>query len=168
MVHQGDSEYSRAPEIEDVINICRALNQANAKYILIGGFAVIFHGGLRSTKDIDLLVDSADENIAKIKKALSILSDQAVLQITDDDVRQYEVVRIADEVVIDLMAKACNVTHQDAVDFIDWMELEPGLKIPVANKEILIKMKNTVRPSDKMDVLLLQNLIEEENLLKKK
>ena len=39
-----DGAYSRAPEPEDVARICRALNDAGARYVLIGGFAVIVHG----------------------------------------------------------------------------------------------------------------------------
>jgi hypothetical protein len=47
----------RPPTLDDVRRICRALEEAGARYVLIGGFAVILHGGERTTKDIDLLVD---------------------------------------------------------------------------------------------------------------
>ena len=67
--------YARAPEPEDLIRICRALNDAGALYVLIGGFAVVAHGASRFTKDIDLLVDEAPENIARVKHCLSILAD---------------------------------------------------------------------------------------------
>ena len=56
--------YARAPEPSDVVRICRALNEAGARYILIGGFALIAHGAARFTKDIDLLVDEAPDNVA--------------------------------------------------------------------------------------------------------
>jgi hypothetical protein len=62
----------RPPTIADVGRICRALQEAGARYVLIGGFAVILHGGHRTTKDIDLLVDPAPENVARLKKALSM------------------------------------------------------------------------------------------------
>ena len=52
-----DGPYAREPQVEDLVRICRALNDAGARYLLIGGFAVIAHGGARTTKDIDLLVD---------------------------------------------------------------------------------------------------------------
>ena len=55
----NDRAYSRAPTVEDVIQICRKLNEADARYVLIGGFAVILHGSGRTTKDIDLLVDTS-------------------------------------------------------------------------------------------------------------
>jgi len=45
----------RPPTIDDVRRLCRALDEAQARYVLIGGFAVILPGGERTTKDVDLL-----------------------------------------------------------------------------------------------------------------
>ena len=39
-----DREYSRQPRLEDLTKICAALNREGARYILIGGFAVIAGG----------------------------------------------------------------------------------------------------------------------------
>jgi hypothetical protein len=64
---QDDDRRARAPEPDDVVRICRALNDAGARYLLIGGFAVIAHGAGRFTKDIDLLVDDAPANVARVK-----------------------------------------------------------------------------------------------------
>jgi hypothetical protein len=41
---QDDREYSRAPELEDLLSLCKALNAEGVRYVLIGGFAVILHG----------------------------------------------------------------------------------------------------------------------------
>ena len=46
---------SRAPELEDLLTLCKALNAQRVRYALIGGFAVILHGFVPATKDIDLL-----------------------------------------------------------------------------------------------------------------
>jgi predicted nucleotidyltransferase len=91
-----DGPYAREPQIEDLVRICRALNAAGARYILIGGFAVIAHGGARTTKDIDLLVDAASDNVARVKQALRILEDRAVDEVADTDVARYTVVRVAE------------------------------------------------------------------------
>ena len=155
MDDQSDGPFSRPPEMEDLFAVCKRLNECHANYVLIGGFSVILHGFERTTKDIDLLVDSSVHNIQKVKEALSYLPDKAVLQVEDNDVDQYQVVRVADEFVIDLMAKACGVSYEEAKDSIEWMEIE-GVKIPVASKELLIRTKDTVRPSDKMDVEFLK------------
>ncbi len=60
--HEGP--YAREPQFADLVRICRALNDAGARYVLIGGFAVIAHGGARTTKDIDLLIDASAVNVA--------------------------------------------------------------------------------------------------------
>ncbi len=39
-----DREYSRQPRPEDLTRICASLNREGARYLLIGGFAVITHG----------------------------------------------------------------------------------------------------------------------------
>lgn len=62
MDDQDDREYSRAPELEDLLALCKALNAEGVRYLLIGGFAVILHGFVRATKDIDLLIDASVEN----------------------------------------------------------------------------------------------------------
>lgn len=152
---------ARAPEIEDVIKICRALNENGAEYVLIGGIAVILHGFARGTRDIDFLVNSEPENIKKIKKALACLPDNAISLIEGNEVKKYSVVRIADEVVVDLLEKACGIDYDKAKKDIILFEVD-GVDIHIANKELLIKTKNTVRPGDKMDVEFLKEALKKE------
>lgn len=161
MVNNTNGEYSRAPEFEDLISLCRSLNEAGARYILIGGFAVVLHGYTRATKDIDLLVDPSQENIQRIKKALSSLPDNAIALIHDDEVQKYPVVRIADEIVVDLLAKACGISYEEASKELEHREIE-GVKIPIPTTALLLRMKDTVRPGDKADADFLKALIEEE------
>lgn len=157
-----DRAYARAPELEDVINLCRALNTAGVQYVLIGGFAVIFHGFVRGTKDIDLLVDAAPDNVARIKRALATFPDNAAALMADDEVAQYQVVRIADEIVVDLMAKACGIDYLAAQAGIEWITVE-GVRIPLASKALLIQTKATWRPSDHVDVEYLKARIAEDD-----
>ena len=123
MDDQSDRTYSRSPEFEDLISVCHQLNDAGVHYILIGGFAVILHGFVRTTCDIDLLVDSSEENVRKIKKALSTLPDNAISLIEDNEIKKYSVVRIADEIVIDLMEKACGIDFLEASHGIEFKEI---------------------------------------------
>lgn len=48
MDDQDDRRYSRAPELEDLLSLCEALNRESVPYLLIGGFAVILHGFVRN------------------------------------------------------------------------------------------------------------------------
>ncbi|HEX6159430.1 MAG TPA: type II toxin-antitoxin system prevent-host-death family antitoxin [Thermoanaerobaculia bacterium] len=78
MDDQDNREYSRAPELEDLLTLCKALNAEGVRYVLIGGFAVILHGFVRATKDIDLLIDASSENVQRLKRAMAVLPDNAI------------------------------------------------------------------------------------------
>jgi hypothetical protein len=155
---EDDAVYAREPEPGDVIRICRALNEAKARYLLVGGFAVIAHGAGRFTKDIDLLVDDTPENVRRIKAGLTVLADNAAADIADDDVQQHTVVRVADEVVVDLMGRACGVSYEEAARDAELFERE-GVAIPVASPRTLIRLKQTTRPQDALDRAFLEGVL---------
>ena len=113
MDDDADGEYSRAPRIEDVARLCQSLNDQRARYLLIGGFAMILHGSVRGTKAIDLLVDPAPDNVRALKRALAVLPDNAVRDVDDGDLLEFGVVRVADEIVVDLMPSACGIVLAD-------------------------------------------------------
>ena len=156
-----DRGYSRAPELEDLVSLCKALNQEEVRYVLIGGFAVILHGFVRATKDVDLLVDASVENVRRLKRAMANLPDNAIALMSDDEVDRYGVVRVADEFVVDLMKSACGIEYEEASSHIERREID-GVVIPIADEELLIRTKDTVRPSDAADVRFLRLKISEE------
>ena len=162
MDDEPDGLYSRAPELEDILALCRALDREQVRYLLIGGFAVILHGFVRTTKDIDLLVDPSDANVQAIKRALSTLPDNAVEAVAVSDVREHTVVRVADEIVVDLMASACGVTYDEALRLGVEERRIGDVVIRLAGKRALIRMKDTVRDSDRMDVRFLQMRLQDE------
>jgi hypothetical protein len=155
-----DDRSARAPEPDDVLRICRALNELGARYLLIGGFAVIAHGAGRFTKDIDLLVDDAPENVARVKRALSVLADNAAAEVADDDVQRHAVVRVADEVIVDLMGRACGLSYAEAARDAETIERE-GVPIPLASPATLIRTKDTHRPQDALDRAFLEGVLRE-------
>jgi nucleotidyltransferase AbiEii toxin of type IV toxin-antitoxin system len=153
-----DDRYARAPTAADVVRICRALNAAQARYLLIGGFAVIAHGAGRFTRDIDLLVDDSPGNVARVKQALAVLPDNAVAQVADEDVQRHTVVRVADEVVVDLMGRACGLSYAEAAADAETLVRE-GVSIPVASPRTLIRLKDTPRPQDAIDRAFLEGVL---------
>lgn len=158
----SDRGNPRAPELEDLLNLCAALRREEVRYVLIGGFAVILHGWVRATKDIDLLVDVSVPNVQALKRALSVLPDNAVALIDDGEVAEYSVVRIADEIVVDLMKEACGIDYRAAVEGGVEETTVEGIEIRLASKDLLIRTKQTVRESDAMDVRFLRMKTDEE------
>ena len=119
---------------------------------------MVFHVFNRATEDIDLLVDKVASNISLLKKALSILPDNAVKEVINTDIEEYGVVRVADEVVVDLMGSACGIDFKSAESQIEWLELE-GVKIPFASAELMLKTKQTLREKDEIDRLYLKRIL---------
>jgi hypothetical protein len=54
----------------DFEEFLKFLKEENAEFIIIGGYAVAFHGYVRATNDMDLFFRATDENIVRIRKAL--------------------------------------------------------------------------------------------------
>ncbi|MFZ6023984.1 MAG: hypothetical protein ACOYVG_05965 [Bacteroidota bacterium] len=54
---------------EDFRDFVSCLNKNEVRYILVGGFAVILHGYLRTTGDMDIWVERTPENYQRIKQA---------------------------------------------------------------------------------------------------
>jgi hypothetical protein len=106
--------------------------------------AMIQQGFLRATEDIDLLLEKSRQNQAKVRKALEILPDKAVREMSEDDLDVYGVVRIADEIVVDLMLSACGVGYDDAANEIESVVFQ-GVPIPFASAKLLLRTKQTYR-----------------------
>ncbi len=118
------------------------------------------NGAARFTKDIDLLVDDAPDNVALVKRTLSVLAGNAAAEVADTDVRDYVVVRIADEVIVDLMGRACGLSYADVVADAEEREFG-GATIRVASPATLIRTKGTCRPQDAIDRGFLEGVIQD-------
>ena len=158
-----DELESREPSVEDLVRLCEHLNSEGARYLVIGGFAMRAAGYDRRTMDIDLLIDADVSNEAKVYSALMYLPDQAVRELTPGEVAKYVVVRVADEIVVDLMKSAGGIEYEDAATQVVIRDFD-GVKIPFASPELLWRMKSTTpRDKDVPDVHFLRLLLERSN-----
>ena len=55
------------PDFKEFIE---SLNDNGVRYLVVGGYAVAFHGHPRYTKDIDIWIEMTPENAAKVVNAL--------------------------------------------------------------------------------------------------
>jgi len=148
----------RAPEKEDLLNLCRELQKRNCQFIIIGGFAMIQWGLPRTTGDVDILMEASLENEARVFAALETLPDQCVRQLEPGDVAKFTVVRVADEILVDLMASASGIGYAEASESIVVREID-GVAIPFASPELLYRMKKRAgREKDRGDIYFLEML----------
>ncbi len=155
---------SREPTLTDLVALCKDLNERGCRYLVCGGFAIRAAGYARNTGDVDLLIDTSLENEAKVYRALEIFPDKAVLELKPGEVSEYTVVRVADEITVDLMASASGIRFEDAESEIIFREVD-GVKIPFASPLLLWKMKcNTHREKDQPDLYFLRRLLEAQGI----
>jgi hypothetical protein len=76
------------------------------------------------------------------------------------DLQKYRVVRVADEVMVDLLAAAGAVTWAEASETALRIDLD-GTPVIVADADTLIRTKRTIRPSDAADRAFLEALRDE-------
>lgn len=151
----------RPPVQMDVESLCRELNQRGARYVVIGGFAIIAAGLVRLTADVDLLVAADAENEAKVFSALSTLPDNAVRELEPGELRKHNVIRVADEILVDLLVSAGGIDYAEASKDVVVRELG-GVKIPFASPRLLWRMKVvTHREKDAGDLFFLRHWFAE-------
>ncbi|TDU71218.1 hypothetical protein EI77_02340 [Prosthecobacter fusiformis] len=147
---------SRAPTESDLASMCSKLNEASARYVIVGGFAIIYAGYGRTTGDVDLLMATDLENEASIYRVLEFLPDKAVLELEPGEVEKYTVVRVADEIIVDLMKSASGIDYEEASKDVVIRYVQ-GVPIPFASPRLLWRMKkNTHREKDAPDLLFLR------------
>ena len=61
------------PVVGDIEAALDALNRAHVRYLVVGGIAVVLHGYLRTTADLDLVVQLERENVLRAMRALGEL-----------------------------------------------------------------------------------------------
>src|SRR5438105_11934991 len=55
---------------QDFIDILSAFSEEKVDYLLVGSYAMAFHGWARATGDIDLWIRPSEENAEKVWRAL--------------------------------------------------------------------------------------------------
>lgn len=148
------------------LELIRELNSNNVDYIVIGGIALLLHGVVRATEDIDIFINPTVDNIIKMKKALrSVWNDSAIEEISEADLLgDYPALRYGppdDSISVDILTKLGEAILFNDLE-VEIVEIE-GIKVKVATVKTLIRMKNnTVRLQDKADVEALRNLFGDE------
>jgi hypothetical protein len=146
----------REPTVEDLRNLCRELNDRGAKYVVIGGFAMRAANYIRRTMDVDLIVAADPENEARVFSALATLPDRAVRELQPGELKRYNVIRVADEIVVDLMCSAGGIDYAEAAKDVAVREVD-GVPIPFASPRLLWRMKAvTHREKDADDLVFLR------------
>ncbi len=142
----------------DFLDFLEILNKQKVEFLLVGGYAVIIHGYIRSTGDLDLWINKTDENFIKLEKSYKAFgapmfskkdfeSDKFDVWSIGIEPRKIEILTHVDGLVFNESFKNCN-----------WFEMDK-FKVPVIDFEDLIKNKfASGRYKDLADIEQLKNL----------
>lgn len=159
-------------ERRSIESIVRALADANARYLIVGGLAVVAHGHLRFTADLDLVLDLDEDNLRRATEALAALGyrPRAPVELREfcSSARRAEWAREKGMTVfslnsdqhpateIDLFVEApfdFDAAYRAAVQ----MEIAPGTPATFVGVDDLIRLKERAgRPQDLDDVVQLR------------
>jgi len=137
--------------------VCRLLNDAGVKYLIVGGFALALHGLVRATKDIDILIEPSVDNVARALKALEGLRWGVSRELDPSDVATKPITIIGDDPRVDLLTLAWSVRYADAAPTVLKVDIE-GVPVPYADLDTLIRTKQTGRFQDRADVESLEQV----------
>lgn len=143
-------------ERDEILDVLRAFETSGLEYVLIGAAAMGFHGVVRATEDLDLLVRATAENIERLKQAFRRVydNDPSVDEISAEDLLgEYPAVRYyppSGDLYFDVLTRLGQAATYDDVESID--VVVEGICVRVATPRALYRLKrDTVRPIDRQD-----------------
>ena len=154
----GMNERARAASLEDLKRLLAALNSEGAPYLLIGGYALLAHGYARATVDIDLLVPARREAAEPIRRALLLLPDRAAKNLAPEWFEEGEGIRVADEIVVDLVFRTCGETYESLRPFEELIDVD-GVPVRTVNLEGLLRTKQSSRQRDVEDRIVIERAL---------
>lgn len=145
---------------DELLRVLRAFQDQNLEYVLIGATAMGFHGLVRATEDVDLVIRPTSENVARLRKAFQeAYSDDPNIQDirTEDLLGDYPAVRyypVNGDLFFDILARIGEAASYETIES-EVIEVE-GVHIFIATPRALYKLKkDTVRPLDRQDAAAL-------------
>jgi hypothetical protein len=164
-------------KVSTLETIFRALGEAGVRYLVAGGVAVVAHGYLRLTKDVDLFVDLDPANVIRALEVLEALDYRPHQPVTAaqfaDPQQRRRLIREKGMKVLTLYSNRYPDTPVDL--FVDEplsfeeeyeralvKELAPGLRVPFVSRAALIRLKREAgRPQDMADIDQLELLADD-------
>lgn len=151
---------------DEVLGFLQALREKNVRYILVGGFAMAYHGLIRATYDLDLWIEDNLENIDRFKQ---VLIEYGVTGL--DQARSFDL--IPGFTTFSLGESSFVIDPMKSLKAFQNFDFETcyqranegtyrGVIFKVISQKDLLKEKETInRPKDQQDIDHLRNLPEE-------
>jgi hypothetical protein len=152
----------------DARELFRALARHEVDYVIIGGIAIQAYGGQRVTRDLDVVIATSTENVARLAAALADL-DARILGPSGERSRSVPSASllgssdqwhlVTDHGLLDVLTLPAHLGSFDDVRARAHEVALGELSVPIAHRDDLLRMKRAAgRPQDLADVRLLESL----------
>lgn len=138
---------------QDFKELLALLEEHNVDYMIVGGYAVAFHGFPRFTKDIDIFFDASSENVEKVIDTLEQFGfsrkelDKALFS-TEGNIVTFGVAPVRVDFINQIDGVQFSEAKQNRV-----RGTYGNVEVSFIGKDDLVKnKKSTTRPKDKLDV----------------
>jgi len=142
-------------DLEPTMKVLQALQNEEARYVVVGAVALNLLGLARMTRDLDIFEDPTPDNIERLKRALSsVFSDPHIAEISASDLAgEYPAIAYVPpegDFSIDILSRLGEAFAY--ADIEAQMVSFDGLSIRVATPAMLYRIKkDTVRLQDRAD-----------------
>lgn len=138
---------------KDFHDLCALLNEENVDYLIVGAYAVAFHGAPRATGDFDILIHPESEHVARLLRAVKRFGFPSEEVTPEDLLARSKILQLGrSPVQIHIMTSISGVSWEDA-----WKSRESamysGLPVLVIGRSALLANKTAAgRAKDVADV----------------
>ena len=137
---------------KDMKELIELFERFHVEYALVGGFAVNYYGYVRTTQDIDLLINPSQKNAERIVGALAVFGFGNAEIPQDYFERAGSAIHLGVEPNrIDILTHLVSVSNEQIFSHIKKVSVE-GILIPIISRDDLIEVKRkSERFKDKAD-----------------
>lgn len=146
---------------DEIVRVLRAFEAAELEYVLIGATAMGFHGLVRATEDVDLVVRATPDNLERLRQAFrrAYVTDPHIEDIRSDDLLgEYPAIRYyppTGDLYFDVLTRLGEAARFETIEA-EIKEVD-GVRVRVATPAALYRLKKgTVRPLDHQDAAALR------------
>ena len=101
---------------KDFKELLELLNVHKVEYLIVGGYALAFHGAPRFTGDLDIFIESSDENAKRVLAALDEFGFGSIGLKQEDFVGPEKIIQLGvPPVRVDIITSITSVTWEEAL-----------------------------------------------------
>jgi len=135
------------------------LARADVKFIIVGGVAVALNGFLRTTEDVDILIESSADNVRRLLDALGDFGEGHARELSPTDFSDSEgAIRIIEDFPLDVFTIIRSNRYTDLVGATKSTRIG-DVDVRYLSADALIAFKrDSQRDQDRIDISALRSL----------